>query len=302
MLERRSPIESSSDISSTLADPDHLQPDRPKVNGKSRSPEPRRSPSPLVVNNVDDTQEQRIAKKPKKAAVINDVRRAPPVTVEEIQDVDMPLTSAPIRPSQNIEVLDQPEPKNTQLPTTIPQNVAGPSQNSNRSAFGTGKSSLPKEPSKLRFSYQPDVSGVAGKPSQSEDKVLQDPKEAAMVMAVYALPSYTFTFNATSTRVALVHVTERNAAKTVPVSSLPVFDFSAAPLPKKADVGTGSAVTAFDEPGQEKKSSSAGAGFNWAAAGMKPPTTVGATWTCSTCMLSNPATAVDMCTVCETPR
>jgi hypothetical protein len=43
-------------------------------------------------------------------------------------------------------------------------------------------------------------------------------------------------------------------------------------------------------------------GFDWAAVGMKPPTTSGASWTCSTCMLSNPATAVDKCTVCDTPR
>jgi hypothetical protein len=33
-----------------------------------------------------------------------------------------------------------------------------------------------------------------------------------------------------------------------------------------------------------------------------PPKPGGASWTCSTCMLMNPATATDKCTVCDSPR
>ncbi|KAG6810197.1 hypothetical protein H0H92_012932 [Tricholoma furcatifolium] len=43
-------------------------------------------------------------------------------------------------------------------------------------------------------------------------------------------------------------------------------------------------------------------GFNWAAAGMKPPTTGGDTWTCSLCMLTNPNSATVQCEHCETKR
>ncbi|KAH7929082.1 hypothetical protein BV22DRAFT_1081682 [Leucogyrophana mollusca] len=43
--------------------------------------------------------------------------------------------------------------------------------------------------------------------------------------------------------------------------------------------------------------------FNWSAAGIKQPSKLGGeSWTCSTCMLSNPASATDKCTVCDTPR
>ncbi|KAJ6561245.1 hypothetical protein DFH09DRAFT_506400 [Mycena vulgaris] len=45
-------------------------------------------------------------------------------------------------------------------------------------------------------------------------------------------------------------------------------------------------------------------GFNWAAAGVKPPKPALApgTWTCGTCMLSNGPEAVDKCAVCESDR
>ena len=44
--------------------------------------------------------------------------------------------------------------------------------------------------------------------------------------------------------------------------------------------------------------------FDWAAAGLKPePTaTSGASWTCNTCMLQNPASATEKCDVCDEPR
>ncbi|CAE6538147.1 unnamed protein product [Rhizoctonia solani] len=45
------------------------------------------------------------------------------------------------------------------------------------------------------------------------------------------------------------------------------------------------------------------ASFNWAAAGFKAPAAPSATtWTCSTCMLSNPASATERCTVCDAKR
>ncbi|KAH0582911.1 hypothetical protein H2248_010812 [Termitomyces sp. 'cryptogamus'] len=41
--------------------------------------------------------------------------------------------------------------------------------------------------------------------------------------------------------------------------------------------------------------------FDWAAAGIKPPT-AGDSWTCSLCGLSNPASATDKCNTCDNPR
>ncbi|GJE91022.1 zf-RanBP domain-containing protein [Phanerochaete sordida] len=44
-------------------------------------------------------------------------------------------------------------------------------------------------------------------------------------------------------------------------------------------------------------------GFDWAAAGTKaPPTSSAGTWSCGTCMLSNPDSATEKCTVCDAPR
>lgn len=42
-------------------------------------------------------------------------------------------------------------------------------------------------------------------------------------------------------------------------------------------------------------------GFNWGAAGLKPPTVSKDSWTCSLCALSNPASA-SQCQTCENPR
>ncbi|KAG6891241.1 hypothetical protein C0995_008493 [Termitomyces sp. Mi166 len=41
--------------------------------------------------------------------------------------------------------------------------------------------------------------------------------------------------------------------------------------------------------------------FDWAAAGIKPPTT-GDSWICSLCGLSNPASATDKCNTCDNPH
>ncbi|KAJ3569039.1 hypothetical protein NP233_g5315 [Leucocoprinus birnbaumii] len=43
--------------------------------------------------------------------------------------------------------------------------------------------------------------------------------------------------------------------------------------------------------------------FNWAAAGMKPPSSAsGGEWTCGTCGLKNPADATTKCTICDAAR
>jgi len=216
----------------------------------------------------------------------------------------MPMTSTPItRPYEVTESSDGNDAKPPFTNGFTPSSSSGGlSPTGSRPLFG-GKSSAPKEPSKLRFSYQPDASScsatatatpqsphvtqaVQEKGRETVKQVKLDPKDAALAMDVDALPKFSFVFRESSNFVGLNDVACK-AAKMAPVSSLPTFDFSVTPKPEvKAPVAP------------------APVAFNWAAAGMKAPgsTSSGASWTCSTCMLTNPATATDKCTVCDTPR
>ena len=104
--------------------------------------------SPVVVDDSD-----RIAKKPKTTPPIESV-----VIVEEIEDVDMPLPSNPpvSRPTEIIEPDDDASNDQPAGPSNaLFQSSTGASPI--KSAFGL-KSSAPKEPSKLRFSYKGDAS------------------------------------------------------------------------------------------------------------------------------------------------
>ncbi|CAE6538117.1 unnamed protein product, partial [Rhizoctonia solani] len=74
---------------------------------------------------------------------------------------------------------------------------------------------------------------------------------------------------------------EARAAAGLPVSRLPTFTFGSLP------------------PAPATKTAS----FNWAAAGLRASAApAGGAWTCTVCMLSNPATATDRCTVCDAKK
>ncbi|CAE6381610.1 unnamed protein product [Rhizoctonia solani] len=103
-------------------------------------------------------------------------------------------------------------------------------------------------------------------------------KSSAQTVPVSELPLFTFTAPiATSTP----KTTEARAAASLPISKLPVFTFGSsavAPVTKTAS-------------------------FNWGAAGIKVPAAPsGASWTCDVCMLSNPASATEKCTVCDAKK
>ncbi|CAE6434864.1 unnamed protein product [Rhizoctonia solani] len=97
------------------------------------------------------------------------------------------------------------------------------------------------------------------------------------------------------------------SASSVPVSALPVFTFTtpiASSTPK-----TSEARAAADLPISKLPTFTFGApaaktpSFNWGAAGFKAPVAAsGSTWTCGTCMLSNPASATEKCTVCDAKK
>lgn len=257
---------------------------------------------PVVVDDSD-----RIAKKPKTTPPIESV-----VIVEEIEDVDMPLPSNPpvSRPTEIIEPDDDASNDQPAGPSNaLFQSSTGASPI--KSAFGL-KSSAPKEPSKLRFSYKGDASPPlaaavpvstsssfapptapiishaklpGGAPTVPSGMGSADPKEAVIVMAVHDLPTFSFPQPVSRASSGVDHFESTlKAVEAIPGSSLPTFDFSASSAPATQNLGAPTAK-----------------GFDWAAAGMQSPATAVGTWTCSTCMLSNPATAT-RCTVCDASR
>jgi hypothetical protein len=251
-------------------------------------------------------------------------QRVPAVVIEEVDDVDMPLADNPSvhRPVEQPAKLSPPIiPTNTNgsaFGSSTSSGGISPNSSTARPLFGSLKSSsAPKEPSKLRFSYQPEVGSSSPTPTPVSHETMTDakedegqkvgqvkelkrkrvdPKDAAITMAVDSLPTYVFTVTGTSALSTAAHIKARNTAISLPKSSLPSFDFSIQAGEK--NTGTTSNRTEPAAPVAPVKT------FDWAAAGMKVPTSAGggASWTCSTCMLSNPGSAIDKCTVCESPR
>jgi hypothetical protein len=116
------------------------------------------------------------------------------------------------------------------------------------------------------------------------------PKEVALAMSVDALPTFIFSVTATLTFADTPsYLKAMEKVKSVPKSSLPSFDFNLPTLNSNVE-----APKPVPPPVKA---------FDWSAAGIKKPTTSGGgSWTCSTCMLSNPATAVDQCSICQSSR
>ena len=194
--------------------------------------------------------------------------------------------------------------------------------------FGIGKSSAPKEPSKLRNTIiaaddsenenpSPPASVPAQAPTVNGIKPMvpaatntlnninasntlkaadwaHDPKGYAMAMGEDELPIYSF-----GVRMPVPKFDHRDArayAMARPMSKLPKFDFSdcgKAADTKAAPVASTSTSAATPAP----------KAFDFAAAGMKPVAGLkDGEWECTTCMLKNPAAATEKCETCETPR
>ncbi|GLB41752.1 hypothetical protein LshimejAT787_1003520 [Lyophyllum shimeji] len=302
--------------------------------GPSSGKEDKRNASYVVEEVDEDVDEARRAAKRAKphlagrgTAVSNGMNltpraRSPELVIEEVEDVDME------------SVCEKPESVTSPSPTRPPStNIAAFGTAPSRAAFGGLKSvSAPKEPSKLRFSYQPEspappppstlapesapaptifttaaappppvTASFAFSAPTSKNKDVVEPsakapgpaKEAALTMPRQSLPTYSFSLTVTLPySTTSLEVKTRDAAKSVPRSSLPAFDFSKPSLKNASP----SATASTSVPAMKA--------FNWAAAGSRPPgaTGEGTSWTCSTCMLSNPPTAVDKCTICDAPR
>lgn len=240
--------------------------------------------------------------------------QAPAAEVIDIDASELAPSSALVRPSEIIEPDELPKvngkPNSPATTSTLPTANA-------RSLFGI-KSSAPKEPSKLRYSYQVDkvqvvasqttstsppapslftpltapllpVSSLFASPPTAPSptttqpvacppKAQLSPKDEALAMNVDDLPKYSFTVKETVYPAGPSSENARKVASEAPVSSLPTFDIRTVP----AKIING---------------------FNWTAAGLKAPTpSIGSQWICDLCQLKNPDSAKEKCTVCDAPR
>lgn len=218
------------------------------------------------------------------------------LSVEEVvEDVEMvqDKSSVCMRPAEIIEPVEDAPPL---FATPFSSSTPSPSPQM-KTAFGA-KTSAPREPSKLRYSYYADkettsaeeklMSGAPPAPlmasrdlpketQTTSSKAKLPPKEAVAAMEVDELPKYSFKLTEAVYPAGPSHVKARIAAANMSRLSLPTFEFK----PVAPSIN----------------------GFNWTAAGIKAPVAAtSGTWLCDTCMLENPDSATDKCTICDAPR
>jgi rubrerythrin len=255
----------------------------------------------MDVDELDSDRAPSPPKKQKKAMVngnglpsIARATSADAITVKDIDvDDDSPTPSTPIlKPA---EIIEPQSDGLSRQPTVVippaPTNGSSffSSSSTGRTSGGSGsKSSLPKEPSKLRFSYKPDVSmsseGSTSAPSTPKPAFtslpVQDSKQRAMSAAAEALPVFSFGLATPSSSAGA----GKRRAESSPAASLPTFDLNAPPVASTS------------------KLASSSSGFNWSAAGMAPPKSSSSSWTCDQCSLSNDASHMEKCSVCDAPK
>lgn len=196
--------------------------------------------------------------------------------IEEVEDVDMP-SGSPVKPTEVIEPVEE---GSVQLNGNSSSSPVSP-QSSSRTFFGISKSSIPKEPSKLRFSVKADL-------EEKDEESKRDSKVDVKALPFSELPVNTFTtffLRGDDPK----HDKSKGDVVRLSKSQLPVVDDFTFNIKPAAPAPT------------PTQSAPAKGGFDWAAAGMKAPVAAASGWSCSTCMCSNPG-GVDICTVCETPK
>ncbi|KAK0489132.1 hypothetical protein IW261DRAFT_1414534 [Armillaria novae-zelandiae] len=201
------------------------------------------------------------------------------------------------------------------------------------SSARVGRSSnAPKEPSKLRYSYQPAALNSPPPAPVLAPAILPSANPTPVTFPFpAAMPPPTFSFPNTpapSPSSQMVTSTSgdpdpKAAALALPVSSLPIFSF-ASPSPKPSLLESSDAEAPFELPtflfpsspvaGPSKPVAVTPAvvapiptappkSFNWNAAGVKPPSKATAgEWTCGTCTLTNTDSAAEKCSICGERR
>ncbi|KAG1781053.1 hypothetical protein EV702DRAFT_691158 [Suillus placidus] len=223
------------------------------------------------------------------------------LSVEEVvEDVEMVQDKSSVftRPAEIIEPVEN-APSSLTTPSATPfssSHTPAPASPM-KTAFGA-KTSAPREPSKLRYSYYADKETASAEekpmseappaplmasrnlPKETQTtspKAKLPPKEAVAAMEVDELPRYSFKLAEAAYPAGPSHIKARIAAASMSRLSLPTFEFK--PVAPSTN------------------------GFNWTAAGMKAPAAAtSGIWSCGTCMLENPDSAKDKCTICDAPR
>ncbi|KAI0343216.1 hypothetical protein BDW22DRAFT_1419894 [Trametopsis cervina] len=158
-----------------------------------------------------------------------------------------------------------------------------------------------------------------GSSSMPDSGTTAKSKAAALAVPGHSLPSYDFSSSSSlapgssstsSSKPTTGGFDWAAAGLKVPTKPADTWDCADCGLSNPSTALTKCQVCEAPKPGASKVSSAQASapippaapvgGFNWAAAGMKPPSAA-AGWKCSTCMLDNPD-SVNKCTVCETPR
>jgi hypothetical protein len=242
------------------------------------------------VENVDEEGSSPVTKKQKMTAP----------KIMETKDVDMPYLSSIQKeqcPRQSEKVgSTEAVPSSHMNGAAMPLTAAPvPAVGSPRSFFGL-KSSIPKEPSKLRFSIQPDK-------DEKEGPTADDARSRASLLNLDELP-LSSDFSYEPWVVESYSVAGARAAQDLAVSKLHTYDFSFPSIDSESKATeSDSSAGSQSSVGMSAAAPVSGGGFNWAAAGMKAPEvrSKGA-WTCSTCLCSNTLGDAEKCSVCDTPR
>jgi nuclear pore complex protein Nup153 len=186
-------------------------------------------------------------------------------------------------PVPSIETPSRPLPSFGFSPTTS-ETFASPSQES-ALASSTRKEPTPAfmfKPSKPAAPRE-DASNVEATPAEKEQpkkpststfdptKVFLSARDTALAIAKPALPFFTFTISSSAKDDAATAKAKEQAQKAAP----PTFNFTLPSPTSSTSAATATATT---------------------------PTHGDEQWECDTCMLKNPGTAKEKCTICETPR
>lgn len=273
----------------------------PATNGSSSNSSGLSSSSKSIVEveEIVDVDEEESPSKKRKTTKLPLPFNPHTAEIIDVDETDLAL-AAPgvIRP---IEIIEPGEPPKVNGKPSTPALTLSPPSTTSKPLFGV-KSSAPKEPSKLRYSYQADKVEVLGSqaattlpsftslfappsvpaptpsaPISISAKAKLSPKEEVLAMGVDELPKYSLTIEGTVYSASPSYRDTRQAALMASVSSLPTFEIKS--MPAKAMNG-----------------------FNWTETGLKPPTASAQTWKCSLCDLDNPESAKEKCTICDTPR
>ncbi|KAL5531729.1 hypothetical protein ACEPAG_4606 [Sanghuangporus baumii] len=286
-------------------------PSRPNVIIESRSP----SPEPTSARLRPPVESLRTREPPSKVPSAKAAAQAIPASQANVKEA--PVKASPTKES-SVRVKEQTA--KTLSSSKVSSSKESSARNSTKSSSPkgpsnhfspllnskvTGKSSVPREPSKLRTSFLPDEceneEPKMASPTPSATVTMttpgtpladiqekKDPKEVALTLPLNDLPS--FIFKTPPAFIAGDHTDARVAAKEIPVTSLPKFDFS-----KARTAMNGVIFPAVPIPTIKP--------FDFESVGVVPiAASRDGQWQCPTCMLQNSASAVQKCSICEAPR